>query len=243
MHSHPPFAHSAPGEACISLAGRLICFAGCIICQDVMSSRPWKQLWCGQSAGTRGRVCESSWAFLRGQHTGATNLATCCQSLTLTRLPSKGAQGPPAVHPSGLRGRSSRLQQNCIASQCETIWAETGQNLTRVQFLPDDYLLAVCTASLLWAPWLPPAAHRLPLDTTHGPALPGHLASVPCDSRSDTVLISPTGIHRLVYTSAYLLPPPSGAEGSTMSSPQLPQTSKWHHSASGDSGRKPRSQS
>lgn len=44
MHSHPPFPHSAPGEACISLAGTLICFAGCIICQDVMSSRPWKQL-------------------------------------------------------------------------------------------------------------------------------------------------------------------------------------------------------
>ena len=57
------------------------------------------------------------------------------------------------------------------------------------------------------------------------------------------VLISPTDIHRLVYPSAYLLPPPPGAEGSTTFSPRLPQTSKWHHSASGGSGQKPRSQS
>lgn len=94
--------------------------------------------------------------------------------------------GPPAVHPSGLRGGSSKLRQNCIASQCETIWAKTGQNLTRVQLLSDDYLLPVSTASLSWALWLPRAAHQLPSDTTHGPALPGHLASVPCDSQSDT---------------------------------------------------------
>lgn len=57
------------------------------------------------------------------------------------------------------------------------------------------------------------------------------------------VLISPTDIHSLVYPSAYLLPPPPGAEGSTTFSPRLPQTSKWHHSASGGSGQKPRSQS
>lgn len=57
------------------------------------------------------------------------------------------------------------------------------------------------------------------------------------------VLIFPMGIHSLVYPSAYLLPPPPGAEGSTTFSPRLPQTSKWHHSASGGSGQKPRSQS
>lgn len=31
-----------PREACSSLAETVICFAGCIICQNVMSSRPWE---------------------------------------------------------------------------------------------------------------------------------------------------------------------------------------------------------
>lgn len=51
----PPILPPHPwGSLQLSLAGTLICFAGCVICQDVMSSRPWKQLQCQQSAGTRG---------------------------------------------------------------------------------------------------------------------------------------------------------------------------------------------
>lgn len=131
-------------------------------------------------------MCESSWAFLRGQHAGATKPATCCQGLTLTCLPGKG---PRAVQLSILQAPGAALgcSKTALLHNVKPFGPKpTGQNLTRVQFLSDDYLLPVCTASLSWAPWLPPAAHRLPSDATHGPALPGHLASVPCDSRSDT---------------------------------------------------------
>ena len=233
-HSPPPAPTPHPrGETCSSLAGTLICFASCIICQDVTSSRPWKQLQCSGRRWSGGAV-----SLLRPS-SGARveRLATrppAARGLKLTFFPSKGAQSP-CRSSRHARGGSSRLQPNCIASQYETIWAESGQNLTRVQFLLDDFLLPVCSASLSWALQLPPAAHRLPSDTS--PLSPVTAKLTPA------VLTSPMCIYSHVYTSAYLLPPPPGAEVSTTSSPRLPQTSKWHHSSPGVSGQKPRSQS
>lgn len=177
-----------------------------------------------------GEGCESSQTFLRGQGREAFKLSTCCQGSELDILPQQRGSEPPTCRSSRHgRGGSSRLQPDCIASQYEAIWAESGQNLTRVQFLLDDFLLPVCSASLSWALQLPPAAHRLPSDAS--PLSPVTAKLTPA------VLTSPTCIYRHVYTSAYILPPPSGAEVSSTSSPRLP------HSSPGNSGQKPRSQS
>lgn len=202
-------------------------------CQELQALRAaamqWKEV--GEGGG-----CDSSQTFLRGQGGEAFKLATCCQGSELDILPQQRGSEPPTCRSSSHgRGGSSRLQPSRIASQYETIWAESGQNLTRVQFLLDDFLLPVCNASLSWALQLPPAAHRLPSDTS--PLSPVTAKLTPA------VLTSPTCIYRHVYTSAYLLPPPSGAEVSSTSSPRLPQTSKWHHSSPGNSGQKPRRQS
>lgn len=136
-----------PREAYSSPAESMICFAGCIICQNVMSSRPWEAAAMRGGRGSQGR--EASAHVCLGPPRGQPGLlperlptCSCCQGLTLTFFLSKGAQSLPAASPPGLR-------QLLLLQQLHhfPLWKQHGQNMIRVQFLSDDFLLPVCSFS------------------------------------------------------------------------------------------------